>query len=102
MTTKVYEYLKTIPEGKVVTYGQIACFLGNKYLARVVGNILHKNPDPKSIPCHRVVNSKGELSKAYAFGGLEAQRKKLEKEGIIFNQDGSVDLIKYQYKERVT
>ena len=102
MTIKVYEYLKIVPEGKVVTYGQIACYLGNKHLARVVGNILHKNPDPKSIPCHRVVNSKGELSKAYAFGGLEAQRKKLEKEGIIFNQDGSIDLIKYQYKERVT
>ena len=99
MTTKVYEYLRTIPEGKVVTYGQIACYLGNKHLARVVGNILHKNPDPKSIPCHRVVNSKGELSKAYAFGGLESQRIKLEKEGIIFKQNGKIDLLKYQFKE---
>lgn len=99
MTEKVYEYLKIVPEGKVVTYGQIACYLGNKHLARVVGNILHKNPDPKSIPCHRVVNSKGELSKAYAFGGLEAQRKKLEKEGIIIKQNGTIDLLKYQFKE---
>ena len=99
MTIKVYEYLKIVPEGKVVTYGQIACYLGNKHLARVVGNILHKNPDPKSIPCHRVVNSKGELSKAYAFGGLEAQRKKLEKEGIIIKQNGTIDLLKYQFKE---
>ena len=99
MAEKVYEYLKIVPEGKVVTYGQIACYLGNKHLARVVGNILHKNPDPKSIPCHRVVNSKGELSKAYAFGGLEAQRKKLEKEGIIIKQNGTIDLLKYQFKE---
>ena len=99
MTEKVYEYLKTIPKGKVVTYGQIACFLGNKHLARVVGNILHKNPDSKSIPCHRVVNSKGELSKAYAFGGVEAQRNKLEKEGIIFNQNGTIDLLKYRFEE---
>ena len=99
MAEKVYEYLKIVPEGKVVPYGQIACYLGNKHLARVVGNILHKNPDPKSIPCHRVVNSKGELSKAYAFGGLEAQRKKLEKEGIIIKQNGTIDLLKYQFKE---
>ena len=78
---------------------QIACFLGNKHLARVVGNILHKNPDSKSIPCHRVVNSTGELSKAYAVGGVEAQRNKLEKEGIIFNQNGTIDLLKYRFEE---
>ena len=41
----VYEYLATIPKGKVVTYGQIAKFLGNENLARTVGNILHENPD---------------------------------------------------------
>ena len=95
MTSKVYEFLKSIPEGKVTTYGQIAAHLGNKHLARVVGNILHNNPDPEHIPCHRVVNSKGELSKAYAFGGLDAQRKRLEQEGIRFEPDGTVDLTKY-------
>ena len=45
MKEKVYEFLRTIPKGKVVTYGQIAEYLGNKKLARVVGNILHNNPD---------------------------------------------------------
>ena len=95
MTTKVYEFLKAIPEGKVATYSQIAAHLGNKHLARVVGNILHKNPDPECIPCHRVVNRKGELSKAYAFGGATAQKKRLEQEGIIFEPDGTVDLKKY-------
>lgn len=74
---KIYEFIKTIPKGKVVTYGQVAEYLGNKYLARAVGNALHRNPDPKSIPCHRVVNSKGELSKAYAFGGCDVQRRLL-------------------------
>lgn len=38
-------YLATIPKGKVVTYGQIAKYLGNKNLSRAIGNILHKNPD---------------------------------------------------------
>ncbi len=98
MTVKVYEFLKTVPRGKVVTYGQIACFLGNKHLARVVGNILHRNPDPENIPCHRVVNSKGELSSAYAFGGREAQRARLEQEGVRFEPDGTVDLEKYGIK----
>ena len=95
MTSKVYEFLKTIPEGKVATYGQIAAHLGNKHLARVVGNILHHNPDPAQFPCHRVVNSKGQLSKSYTFGGLDAQRQRLEQEGIRFEPDSTVDLTKY-------
>lgn len=89
---KVYEFLKTIPAGQVVTYGQIAEYLGNKNLARVVGNILHNNPDHAHIPCHRVVNSKGMVSKAYAFGGSDAQRRLLEKEGVIFQSNGRIDL----------
>ena len=95
MKTKVYDFLKTIPKGKVATYGQIASFLGNKNLSRVVGNILHNNPDPENIPCHRVVNRKGELSNAYAFGGSTAQRKRLEQEGINFEADGTINLDKY-------
>jgi len=95
MKDKVYAFLKTIPKGKVATYGQIAAYLGNKNMSRVVGNILHKNPDPASIPCHRVVNSKGRVASRFAFGGGEAQRKLLEQEGIIFAPDGSVDLKKY-------
>ncbi|MBQ2830743.1 MAG: MGMT family protein [Oscillospiraceae bacterium] len=95
MREKVYAYLKTVPEGRVVTYGQIASALGNKNLARAVGNILHQNPDPQNIPCHRVVNRKGELSDAYAFGGREAQRARLEEEGIVFRGNGTVDIGKY-------
>ena len=92
---KVYAFLKTVPAGTVVTYGQIACFLGNKHMARAVGNILHKNPDPANIPCHRVVNARGEVSNAYAFGGAEAQRRYLEAEGIRFSPDGRINLSQY-------
>ncbi len=82
MKDKVYSYLLTIPEGKVATYKQIAEYLGNPKLARVVGNILHNNPSEEKYPCYKVVNSKGHLSYGFAFGGIEKQKEKLEAEGI--------------------
>lgn len=97
MKEKVYEFLRTIPKGKVVTYGQIAEYLGNKKLARVVGNILHNNPDKDKYPCYKVVDGKGNLSKHFAFGGIEKQKEKLERDGIIVN-NYKVDLYEYKYK----
>ena len=88
----IYEFVKSIPKGKVATYGQIALYLGNRNFARVVGNILHDNPDSEHIPCHRVVNAQGRLSSAYAFGGIEAQRHLLESEGVVFKNNQVVDL----------
>ena len=79
---EIYEYLTTIPKGKVVTYAQIAKHLGNKNWARIVGNILHENPDGEKYPCYKVVNAKGMLSENYAFGGLKSQKKKLEADGV--------------------
>lgn len=99
MEENVYNYLLTIPKGKVVTYKQIAEYLGNAKLARIVGNILHKNPNENKYPCYKVVNSKGRLSKNFAFGGIEAQKEKLEAENIkVLNN--SVDLNKYQYNSK--
>lgn len=96
MKNKVYEYLQTIPKGKVVTYKQIAEYLGNAKLARIVGNILHNNPDEYKYPCYKVVNSKGKLSENFAFGGIEKQKEKLEAEGIKVT-NYCVDLKKCQY-----
>lgn len=95
---KVLKYLENIPCGKVVTYAQICEYLGNRNLCRAIGNILHNNPDGKRYPCYRVVNFEGRLSDNYAFGGIEAQRQKLEKEGIEVIEN-RVDLNKYQYRE---
>ena len=95
MKEKVYNFLRTIPKGKVVTYGQIAEYLGNQNLARVVGNILHHNPDENMYPCYKVVDSKGNLSKHFAFGGINRQKEKLEEEGIVVKND-RVDLGKYR------
>lgn len=95
----VYRLISNIPSGKVATYGQIGSIL--KIHPRQVGRILHLNSDPKSIPCHRVVNFKGEVARNYAFGGGDAQRKKLEEEGIIF-VGNKVELQKYKWEDAVS
>lgn len=97
LAKKVYDYLLTIPKKKVVTYKQVAEYLGNKGLARVVGNILHKNLDGDKYPCYKVLNSKGELAESFVFGGKNIQKERLEKEGIMV-KDGKVDLKIYQWK----
>ena len=87
-TKRIYEAVKKIPKGSVATYGQIA---------ELAGNALHKNPDPDNIPCYRVVNSKGELSGAFAFGGANRQENLLKADGIeVVN--GKVDLKVYGIK----
>lgn len=79
---RIYQAVKKIPKGKVATYGQVALMAGDKNMARAVGNALHKNPNPDEIPCYRVVNSKGELAGAFAFGGEDAQKALLEADGV--------------------
>lgn len=97
-TKRIYEAVKQIPKGQVATYGQVAELAGDKKMARAVGNALHRNPDPDTIPCYRVVNSKGELSGEFAFGGEGAQAALLRADGIEV-VDGRVDLKKYGIKD---
>ena len=78
----IYQAVMRIPAGHVATYGQIAALAGNPRAARAVGNALHINPAPDLIPCFRVVNAKGMLSAAFAFGGPERQRELLEDDGV--------------------
>ena len=91
---RIYEAVKKIPKGRVATYGKVAEMAGDKKMARAVGNALHKNPDPKNIPCYRVVNAKGELAGEFAFGGAGAQAALLMADGVEVT-DGKVDLKKY-------
>ncbi len=94
----VYLYLQKIPRGKVATYGSIAAALGSPGAARAVGQILHRNPDGDLYPCYKVVSADGRLSEAYAFGGMDAQRRRLEAEGIKIS-GGRVDLKRYLYTD---
>lgn len=93
---RIYEVVAKIPYGKVATYGQVALLAGNPRWSRVVGYALHSNPDPSRIPCHRVVDRFGSVSKAFAFGGENMQIKLLEQEGVIL-KDGRVELAVYQW-----
>ena len=78
---KVYKVVKAIPEGKVLTYKEVAILAGSPLAFRAVGNILNKNFD-KSIPCHRVIKSDGKLG-GYNRGSLNKERI-LKKEGFLF------------------
>lgn len=88
----VYRAVQKIPRGKVSNYGCIAFLAGKPRAARGVGFVLHRNPDPEHIPCHRVVFKDGSLCKGYVFGGPDVQRQKLIEEGVAFLPDGRVDM----------
>ena len=96
---RIYEVVKQIPYGRVATYGQIAALAGNARWSRVVGYALHVNPDPDHIPCYRVVNREGKPSSAFAFGGENRQIALLEEEGVEFNENGCVDMERFQWKK---
>jgi methylated-DNA-protein-cysteine methyltransferase-like protein len=91
---RIYAVVKTIPEGRVMTYGQVAQKLGLRDV-RKVGFALHANKSNK-VPCHRVVNREGRLAPNFAFNGAEEQRRRLEAEGVVFLDEMRVDLEKYQ------
>ena len=89
---KVYAVAAKIPAGKVMTYGQIALIIGNRGWARRVGRAMFYAPS--ALPCHRVINSKGEMAPDYAFGSKKNQREMLENEGVVFKSNGCVDMKK--------
>lgn len=116
---KIYDIVRRIPKGKIMTYGQIAEIAGNKHLARFVGNVMHKNPVPfwqlareigfkaeepdikwkdfAAVPCHRVVNASGNMGANFGMGGPAVQAKMLRAENVkIIN--GKVDIKKYGFK----
>jgi len=90
---QVYEVIENIPLGKVTTYGAIGKYLNMS--PRLIGLILHKNPDPEKYPCHRVVRSDGYIAEGYAFGGKEGQIERLKSEGIEIKNCKICNLKKY-------
>src|SRR3989344_1945752 len=80
--TKVYDVVKKIPKGKVLTYKQVARLAGNSKAYRAVGSAMRKNPDIKTIPCHRVVGSDGAMHGYSAGQGISTKIKLLKKEGV--------------------
>jgi methylated-DNA-protein-cysteine methyltransferase related protein len=92
---KVYALVRACPPGRVTTYGWIGNALGlPRGGARVVGWIMNESHDG-TVPAQRVINSKGELSGAWAFGQKGRMRKLLEDEGIVFDAKERVDMKRY-------
>ncbi len=84
---RVEALVAQIPEGRVMTYGQLAALCGNARAARIVGGVAHFG-DP-SLPWHRVVNKQGGLAAGYP-GGRNAHQIHLETEGIVVTTDQHV------------
>lgn len=95
-TKSVIEIIKSIPEGRVMTYGGIARAAGNPRGARQVSRALHSMSRSHNLPWHRVINSKGEISMEGE--ALKTQRELLESEGIQFINEKRLSLKKYEYE----
>lgn len=95
---KVYEIVRNIPKGSVMTYGDIAEVMkmqGYPISAQMVGFALHANSGTDNAPCHRVVNKEGRVAPGFAFGGATIQLQLLEQEGVTFVDDTHVDMVKH-------
>ena len=92
LASQVFAVVARIPRGRVTTYGRIAAAVGRPRAARIIGGILHRAPAEANLPFHRVVNREGTLAPAHVFGGANNQRRMLEDEGIIFTEDGKIDM----------
>ena len=93
---KVYDIVRKIPVGKVMTYGQIADILGECYTARTVGYVMHAT-ETENVPWQRVINSQGKCSTDKLFLPYNVQQKMLEDEGITFSEKMRCDLEKYRW-----
>jgi methylated-DNA-protein-cysteine methyltransferase-like protein len=96
---KIYEIVKIIPYGKVATYGQIAGLIGPGMPPRIVGFALHGLSENSDVPWHRVINRLGKISYAPTRDHHDfLQQILLEREGVIFDQEGKVDMHKYLWR----
>jgi methylated-DNA-protein-cysteine methyltransferase-like protein len=99
---KIYRLVLRIPRGRVMTYGQIARLLEERYSPRLVGWAMHATPhDDRNIPWHRVINSRGGVSTGRVIiAEPERQQLMLEAEGVVFDVRGQCDLSLYQWSPR--
>jgi methylated-DNA-protein-cysteine methyltransferase-like protein len=93
---KVYDLVRQIPAGRVMTYGQIALILGAGYTARTVGYVMH-GADTEKVPWQRVINSQGKCSTGKLTIPVNLQQELLEAEGVEFNAAGKCDMGEYQW-----
>ncbi len=93
-TDKAIDVIKSIPKGKVLTYGRVALLAGSPHSARQVGYILHRLTEANNLPWHRVLNSKGKISMRDPIAYV-TQKGLMESEGVVFSTEDSINLKKY-------
>jgi len=94
---RVWDVVRSVPPGRVVTYGQVATLLGAPRAARAVGTALKNTPPGADVPCQRVVNRQGRLAPTYGSGGAEQHKAELEAEGVEVRPDYTIDLEVYRW-----
>ena len=94
----IWNTVRQIPPGKVATYGQIARMTGRPRGARLVGWAMASCPDGSGVPCHRVVDRSGGTKRAFDAHMPHGQRFLLEAEGVLFREDGTVDMDRCQWR----
>jgi methylated-DNA-protein-cysteine methyltransferase related protein len=92
----IYLALKSVPAGKVVTYGQLAKIAGLPGAARLVGTTLCQLPENTDLPWHRVINAQGKISMPENSSGYIEQIKRLKAEGVSVN-NGKIRLKEFQW-----
>jgi len=99
---RVYRIVRSIPRGRVMTYGQLAEILGDGYTPRTVGFVMHGSDD--KTPWHRVINAQGACSTGRIALPSDKQQRMLASEGVEFNDRSRCDLQRYLWipRERVT
>jgi methylated-DNA-protein-cysteine methyltransferase-like protein len=91
---RVYELVRQIPRGRVMSYGSIAAVLGEGYTPRTVGYVMH-GADEEKVPWQRVINSQGKCSTGRMTIPVNLQQEMLEQEGVVFNAKEKCDLREY-------
>ena len=92
---RVFEIVRRIPAGRVMTYGQLAALLGEGYTARTVGYVMHAADD--SVPWQRVINAQGACSTGRVVLPPDLQQRMLEAEGVAFDARGRCDLARLRW-----
>jgi methylated-DNA-protein-cysteine methyltransferase-like protein len=97
---RVWSVVRSIPSGRVATYGQVAAEAGivSRSGARQVGYALSALPYASDVPWHRVINARGEISPRANPDVVEVQRMLLEEEAIGFDHRNRIDLTRYQWR----
>ena len=96
-TKSVIQIIKSIPQGKVSTYGRIALMAGRPTGARQVSRILHSMSRKHDLPWHRVINAQGLISLPRG-GGYEEQKSLLQTEGVEFDDRDRIDFETYLWQ----